>query len=70
VVRLLAHDQLKSESYPSQIGNYNHFFSELALAIRYNAPNPVPPEDALQVMKILELALRSDLESRRIPCDY
>lgn len=54
------------ELYPSQAGNYGFFYAELAAAIRQEGPNPVPPEEALQVMHIMELAQQSHREGRKI----
>lgn len=56
----------KSQSYPSEAGNYGAFFNELAAAIRQDGKNPVSPKEALQVMQIIELAHKSHAEGRRI----
>ncbi|WP_224994593.1 Gfo/Idh/MocA family oxidoreductase [Cesiribacter sp. SM1] len=59
-------DSTSSQPFKSQPGNYGAFFAELAHAIMGGGNNPVPPQEALQVMQIMELAFRSQQEGRRI----
>ena len=47
-------------------GNYLAYYESVAKAIRVNAPNPVTGEDALKVMKLLELGFVSSREGRKI----
>jgi len=47
-------------------GNYLAYYEAVAKTIRENAPNPVTGEDALKVMKLLELGFISSREGRRI----
>ncbi|MGA9659524.1 MAG: oxidoreductase [Asticcacaulis sp.] len=47
-------------------GNYLAYYEGMARAIRENAPNPVTGEDALKVMKLLELGFISSREGRRL----
>ncbi len=54
------------ESIPALPGNYLAYYEAVAKAIRENAPNPVTGEDALKVMKLLELGFASSREGRRI----
>ena len=49
-------------------GDYLRYYEGIARAIRLGAPNPVPAEDALRVMRILELGLKSAREGRRLDC--
>lgn len=51
---------------PSVLGGYQHFFIALAKAIRGEGANPVPAVEALQGIKIIEAALQSSEEGRRI----
>ena len=47
-------------------GNYLAYYKAVAKAIRDNAPNPVSGEDALKVMRLLELGFISSREGRRV----
>ena len=47
-------------------GNYLAYYEAVAKAIRDNAPNPVTGEDALKVMRLLELGFVSSREGRRV----
>ena len=47
-------------------GNYLAYYEAVARTIRENAPNPVTGEDALNVLKLLELGFVSSREGRKI----
>lgn len=47
-------------------GNYMAFFDQLAAAINQNKPLPVTAQDGVNVMKIIELAIKSNLQKRII----
>ncbi|MBB3347140.1 oxidoreductase [Sphingomonas sp. BK069] len=47
---------------PNRRGDYRLFWSALAAAIRGEGPNPVPPNEALAVMEVLDAGLRSVTE--------
>jgi len=49
-------------------GHYLGYYEGLARAIASGAPNPVPPQEALQVMRLLELGLKSARDGRRLDC--
>ncbi len=49
-----------------QHGAHQAYFAAIAAAIRNEAPNPVPPEEALAVMALLELGIRSAEERREL----
>ena len=51
---------------PNRRGDYRLFWSALAAAIRGGGPNPVPPQEALAVMEVLEAGLRSAAERREV----
>ncbi|AHE54887.1 oxidoreductase [Sphingomonas sanxanigenens] len=40
-------------------GDYRRFWNALAAALRGEGPNPVPPSEAIAVMRVLDAALRS-----------
>lgn len=47
-------------------GSYHRFYAELHAAITSGSPAPVPPEDAVTVIRIIEACLRSSRERRWI----
>ena len=49
-------------------GNYMEYFDQMYKAIRFDEPVPVTAEDALEVIKVIEAALKSNTERRVI--DY
>jgi len=53
-----------SDSVETLPGDYTAYYAGVRDAILKGAPNPVPPEDAVRVIELLELAVRS-AESRR-----
>lgn len=50
----------------NQQGHYLAFYQGMADAIQRGTPAPVPAEDALKVMELIELGLRSAREGRRL----
>lgn len=55
-----------SHPVPTERGCYPIFYAGVRDAIRSGAPNPVLPEEALEVMEVLEAGLRSAAERREI----
>lgn len=51
---------------PTERGCYPAFYAGVRDAIRDGAPNPVPPGEALDVMRLLEAGLRSSAERREV----
>ena len=51
--------ELNATPWPNQRGDYRLFWNALAAAVRGEAPNPVPPSEALLVMEVLDAGLRS-----------
>lgn len=51
---------------PTAAGNYSIYYEQLADCLANKAPNPVPPQQALKVIEIIELAHRSHATGRRI----
>jgi predicted dehydrogenase len=47
-------------------GAHMAYFAAIAAAIRGEAPNPVPPEQALDVMALVELGIASAAQRREI----
>ena len=59
-------DGMTEETIPTEIGSYGGFYDNLYRAIRQGEPLLVRPEDAVEVLRILEAARRSAEEKRRI----
>ncbi len=47
-------------SAPGPAGDYPAFYAGIAAALRGEGPNPVPPEQALEVMEVIDAGLESD----------
>ncbi|HET9147398.1 MAG TPA: oxidoreductase [Acetobacteraceae bacterium] len=47
-------------------GDYRQFYASIREAIRQDAPNPVPPREAVAVMEVIEAAIESAGSGRRI----
>jgi predicted dehydrogenase len=54
------------EPVAMQRGAHQAYFAAVAAAIRGEAPNPVPPQEALDVMALIELGIRSADERREL----
>jgi scyllo-inositol 2-dehydrogenase (NADP+) len=52
--------------WPTLTGAYPEFYRALAASIRDGEPFPVSPQDAVDVMTIIEFAERSAREGRRL----
>ena len=52
---------------PNQRGDYRLFWTALAAAIRGEGPNPVPPQEALAVMEVLDAGLTSAANRSEVP---
>lgn len=57
----------KTRLVPNEPGNYLHYYEAVRDAIVKGTPNPVPAEEALAVMRVLDLGLRSAQEHRELP---
>jgi predicted dehydrogenase len=58
--------KMRSSSVPNLPGNYLGYYEALRDAIFRRGANPVPAEQVLQVMKVLELAVRSSEQGREM----
>ncbi|KVU26838.1 oxidoreductase [Burkholderia ubonensis] len=67
VLRMLDGDVETERPVPTLDGQYAEFYRALAASIREGAPFPVTPQDAVDVMTIIELAAQSEHEGRRLP---
>jgi predicted dehydrogenase len=54
------------EDLTSTPGNYMGYYDDLHKSLTGKAPNPVPPEDGIKTVRIIEAALQSAKEGRII----
>ena len=66
-LRVLSDGVLNTEKVPTETGNYGGFYDNLYRAMREDADLLVPPQQTVDVLRILEAAQRSQEEKRRIP---
>jgi predicted dehydrogenase len=59
---------LATRALPNDRGNYLGYYMQLRDAIRGLAPNPVPAEQALEVMRLLDLGRLSAMQRRELAC--
>ena len=59
--------QPEPSSVPTLPGDYTRFYAAVRDAIAGTAPNPVTPEQAVQLMELLDLGSRSAEEGRALP---
>jgi len=59
-------DALQTEAWPTQRGDYPAFYAALREALLGRGPNPVPGEQAAEVMEWLDLGRRSAAERREL----
>lgn len=59
--------QTQTQPWPLQAGRYADYYAAVLAATRGEAANPVPPEQAIDVMALIELGLRSVRERRELP---
>lgn len=64
---VMASEREVRRDLPTVNGAYADFYRALAMSIRRGEPFPVTPQDAVDVMTIIELAERSAFEGRRLP---
>ncbi|KPL58950.1 oxidoreductase [Rossellomorea vietnamensis] len=65
ILTTISGENVTSEVIPSEKGDYTQFYLGVYNSVRENAPLPVAPEDALQVITIIE-ACKKSAESRRV----
>ena len=65
------HDGVTGETRPMRAvpGDQREYYRALAEALHGRGPNPVPPEQAITVMAIIEAAMRAEAEGRRVAPD-
>ncbi|GEM84989.1 oxidoreductase [Meiothermus hypogaeus] len=55
-----------AQSVPNAPGDYSRFYAGVRDAILQKGPNPVPPDQAVRLMEVLEAAIKSAAERREI----
>ncbi|WP_039806200.1 oxidoreductase [Azotobacter chroococcum] len=60
------HTEHESRTLPTLAGNYQLFYQQLAQALQRRLPPPVTPADALQGIRLIELAYRSHQQGRTL----
>ena len=61
-------DGVKTEAVQGIPGDYVRYYAEMRDAILHGGPAPVTPQQALEVMAMLEWALQSSTTRREIAC--
>ena len=61
-------DALRTDHWPLRAGCQGDFYAAVRDALRGDGPNPVPPQQAVAVMALLELGRRSAHEGRALDC--
>lgn len=59
--------QPEPSSVPTLAGDYTRYYAAIRDAIAGTGPNPVTPEQAVQLMELLDLGARSAVEGRALP---
>ncbi|OZG71926.1 oxidoreductase [Hahella sp. CCB-MM4] len=62
----ITHADGSSVVVPTEVGGYQHYYQALGNAIKHGAANPVPPEQALRVIQLIELAGQSYNTGQRL----
>ncbi|MGZ8559925.1 MAG: Gfo/Idh/MocA family oxidoreductase [Chitinophagaceae bacterium] len=66
----LLHTEINGEVVYKQLtsspGNYMGYYEDIYKSLTGNGPNPVPPEDGIKTIRIIEAALQSSKEGRKI----
>jgi len=62
----ILNQEINTEKYKSVDASYVDFYDGIFNAIRHHKPNPVPPEQAAQNIRIIEYAMQSNNEGRTI----
>ncbi len=53
----------------AEVGDYRRYYADMRDAIQFGHPVPVTPQQALDVMRLIELGVRSSEERREIPLE-
>ncbi len=64
---LAAGSWMQTRTLPNRRGNYVDYYAAVRDAILGKGPNPVPPDQAVALMELLDLGTRSAREGRALP---
>jgi predicted dehydrogenase len=56
-----------AREWPSEPGSWVEFYRQLVAALQATGPVPVPPNEAVNVMRVIEAARQSSLSKAVIP---
>ena len=62
-----ADGRMQTRKLPTKAGNYVAYYAALRDAILGKGPNPVSPEQAVELMELLDLGRQSAIEGRALP---
>lgn len=62
-----ADGRMQTRKLPTKAGNYVRYYAAVRDAILGKGPNPVPPEQAVELMELLDLGRQSAAEGRALP---
>ena len=57
---------VRESTVPNRRGNYVDYYAAVRDAILGTGPNPVPPDEAVTLMELLDLGARSAREGRAL----
>ncbi|WP_028534716.1 oxidoreductase [Paludibacterium yongneupense] len=57
----------QARPHPNLAGDYRDYYQAVHTAIEGNAPNPVTPQEAIEVMAVIELAIASASSGHELP---
>ncbi|VEB69972.1 Uncharacterized oxidoreductase ydgJ [Providencia rustigianii] len=66
IVTLSQDDDIVSKPWPNEKGNYGGYYDAIYDAIRLGKPNPVTPNEAIDIMKLIEAGIASAQQKRTI----
>ncbi|MFT4466096.1 MAG: Gfo/Idh/MocA family oxidoreductase [Sodalis sp. (in: enterobacteria)] len=67
VLTLIEDSGRRVASQPTLPGNYPAYYQGIHGAVRGAAPNPVPAEEAIRVMELIELGIKSTEQRKTLP---
>ncbi|EMN4128656.1 oxidoreductase [Providencia vermicola] len=70
VVTLSQGDELISKEWVNKKGHYGGYYLKIFDAIRHGAENPVQPQEAIEIMKLIEAGIISAKEKRTVDIDF
>ncbi|MBM3176795.1 MAG: Gfo/Idh/MocA family oxidoreductase [Bacteroidetes bacterium] len=70
LLHLHLNGQSVKERVPTEPGNYRHFYEGVFQSIRHQGKPPVTPTEGIAVMKIIDAALQSQAEGKKIDLNF